>query len=413
MKIEDAKILQLAEFFITKFNYIFVNIKHSNDELWIVNLKNKIYPVIRITYNKIDQVIYEQDRIKAIYEAILKTVKGDGKLLDIHVNHDEITDNELFDSIAIDTNYYSGIDISGIFPGIKYVVHEVDNEVNEINRITKDIRESQLAKIKQQKVVKKQETKPYVTYAILAICVLIFILGNVIYFLNNGTYSDVSIAIALGAYYKAFVVGANEYWRFITTGFVHIDILHLLMNMIALVSIGRFFEKQYGPLKYLVILLSSILGGSMFVHVASQNTVTLGLSGGLYGLLGAMIVYSFSTKMINNAYVRNQFISIIVINLFISFLPGVSMLGHFGGFVTGILLGIIFDENKTWKVLKQNSIVALAIAFVVLSFMCFNERKIDPVYFKTDTEVFGLYQDAGFTTYSINLSRSMINYYSK
>jgi hypothetical protein len=84
--------------------------------------------------------------------------------------------------------------------------------------------------------------------------------------------------------------------------------------------------------------------------------------------MGALFVYTFETGMIKQPNVRSQFIRILTVNIIISLMPGISLLGHLGGFVGGVLLGVIFTRNDAWSMLRKNTIVAtlgLLLALVI------------------------------------------------
>jgi membrane associated rhomboid family serine protease len=143
-----------------------------------------------------------------------------------------------------------------------------------------------------------------------------------------------------GAVFQEWVLwplGARNggWWEFITSGFLHFGPIHILMNMVALWIIGRDFERVMGPLRFTVIYFVALFGGSVSVFVfGSPLSPEAGASGAVYGLMGGLLVLVYRLKL-NPA----QVIGMIVINLAISVaIPGISLLGHLGGLVSGILL---------------------------------------------------------------------------
>ena len=169
-----------------------------------------------------------------------------------------------------------------------------------------------------------------VTYGIIFACIGIFIYINT----QNDKYQT---AINVGALYPARV-RKGEYWRLIASGFIHITPYHLVVNMYSLYNYG-WMEQYFGSFRFALILLLSIVGGSLLtLYLGKKNTLTVGISGGIYGLVAVYILMLLKSPYIQLYDIIHMFMPMIVVN----FLPNISVTGHLGGFITGILLGIIF-----------------------------------------------------------------------
>jgi len=131
-------------------------------------------------------------------------------------------------------------------------------------------------------------------------------------------------------------VAGGEYYRLITSMFLHFGLLHLLMNMWALLVLGRLLEAALGPWRFLALYLVSGFGGSVAVYFFSDpHTVTAGASGAIFGLFGALILV---LRKLGRSV--SSVLPILAINLFITFsVPGISIAGHLGGLVTGAAIG--------------------------------------------------------------------------
>lgn len=199
---------------------------------------------------------------------------------------------------------------------------------------------------------------------VMIICLIIFILYIYCYRLTN---DEVSTMILLGADYKTFTLGLGEYFRLITCGFCHFNILHLVANMISLYSLGSFIENVYGPKKYLIYLFGGILIGSLTSGVLNTNIIESGISAALYTFLVIVFMYFF---LYHNAISLN-FVSIIFINIGLNFLPNVAWQGHLGGAVAGLIFFFIdyYERihNKTYnlvfKLLLVFTIVFLSVKY--------------------------------------------------
>lgn len=126
----------------------------------------------------------------------------------------------------------------------------------------------------------------------------------------------------------------GDWWRLITTAFLHASVLHILFNMLALWWIGGPIESVIGRWRYLALYLLSGLAGSAGALLADPTAVTVGASGAIFGLLGAMLIVQWQAT----GSIAGPALTLIVINLAISFaVPGISYGGHLGGLVGGIL----------------------------------------------------------------------------
>ena len=127
---------------------------------------------------------------------------------------------------------------------------------------------------------------------------------------------------------------AYEYWRLLTSGFLHWSVTHIALNMISLYIIGRDLERIFGHWRYLAIYLTSLLGGSAAV-LAFQTapSLTAGASGAVYGLMGALLVVVLRLKL-----PATSVLVVIGINIFMSLsIPGISLWAHLGGLAFGAL----------------------------------------------------------------------------
>lgn len=129
----------------------------------------------------------------------------------------------------------------------------------------------------------------------------------------------------------------GEYYRMVTSIFLHYGVLHLLMNMWALWMLGRNLEAALGPVRFLALYLLSGLGGSVAVYYFATGSLTAGASGAVFGLFAGLFL---ALKRLGRD--TSTVIPIIVINVIFTFaVPGISIAGHLGGLVTGAVVGAI------------------------------------------------------------------------
>ena len=408
---QDIWMLQMAEFFVTRYNYTTIAVQQAKDEIWLINPKHVDYPVVRITKKDMDSEYFDSQRIKQINRAVLDMFKREGKRLDIHVVESNEMVNE-FDvtKVCVQPGWVPESELASMYPGIGNVVHVSSNPQLEYAHISKNIEMFQMEMFKQErkKQMKKYHKMPYVTLAVGLLCILLYGLS---FFLGTISEDTIAISIVLGSYYKAFVVGLNEWYRLLTAGFVHTDFFHLLMNLMALYYLGNLCEQMYGHVKYALILICSIVMGSIFVFIGSGNTVCLGLSGGLYGCMGAMLVYFWSTGLVKQPQIRQQFIKMLMINLFISLMPGISLLGHLGGFIGGLFMAVLGTKNKKWEELQKHFKLAFLALCLGLGMLMYNARQLNNKYYLTDLSVASIVEQLNMPNYARRIRNTLYDFY--
>jgi membrane associated rhomboid family serine protease len=141
-------------------------------------------------------------------------------------------------------------------------------------------------------------------------------------------------------------VADGDWWRVISSGFLHAGFLHLLLNMYVLYVAGSILEPGIGTPRFLAIYFVSLLAGSLGALLVEPNTFTVGASGAIFGLMAAVIVVARGRGV---EQVASQFGLFVVLNLVLTFsIPGIAIGGHLGGLVGGGLaaLLVIFVERR-------------------------------------------------------------------
>lgn len=398
---------KLAQYFVAKYQYKIVEIQGSAKEIWLGSTHSDKYPVIRISTSSISSTFFDKTRLLEIHDTICKFFNVKAKLLDIHLDDEAIdTSEDDLVQVTIVNDKLEGTDITQEFPDILTFSNDQQDK-KQFNPMDK------LKEMSRNKAPNDiMNKKPVVSFVVAIICLVVFVLVNYITGLLGGDgNASAAASIIVGGYYKAFVVVGGEFFRFLTSGFVHYNMIHLLVNMIALINLGQILEKVYSRTQYLLILLGSIITGCVFVFVAQGNVLVVGISGGLYGLMAALLVYGFDSKVIYNPAVARSFISTLLINVMISFLPGVSFFGHMGGFIGGLFIALFITKNKTWKLLKQNALIALAILLVFVGYRATKSFTISPIYYITDLQVLDFMDSVGFKGYSHSMLNKLNKFY--
>jgi membrane associated rhomboid family serine protease len=198
-----------------------------------------------------------------------------------------------------------------------------------------------------------REGAPLVTYALMAINIAVYILQ----------IASSTLQYRLSLFPVA--VAGGQYYRLLTSAFMHYGIIHILFNMYALYILGPPLERHLGRMRFLALYLLSALGGSVMVYLFSGlNAATAGASGAIFGLFGATLVAARRLRL----DVRSLVV-LIVINLVITFtVPGISWQGHVGGLITGSLVAAayLYAPRAQRNLIQGGFTVGMLALFYVL-----------------------------------------------
>jgi rhomboid protease GluP len=178
--------------------------------------------------------------------------------------------------------------------------------------------------------------RPYVTYTLLAINIVIFVAG-MLYPRVYDQFREFTIL------FRPAVVNDGEYYRLFTSMFLHANIQHLVFNMLSLFVVGRAIEWVFGWKRFLLVYLLGGLGGSvLFVLTLARNGSGLGASGAIFAIWGAEMVFLYRHRKQLGNYATGQLRSIVIVALLNLFLglanPMIGTWAHIGGLVSGAAL---------------------------------------------------------------------------
>jgi membrane associated rhomboid family serine protease len=182
--------------------------------------------------------------------------------------------------------------------------------------------------------------EPRVTYAIIAINVAVFALTNQLG--GGGGFGGGSLN-ALGNRLALWgpAVQNGDWYRLITSGFIHYGFLHIAFNMYALYILCSALERYVGSVRFALIYFLSLLAGSFGALVATPHAQSAGASGAIFGVMGALLVLERQRGM---ALLGGSIGGLLVINLVFTFaVPGISIGGHIGGLLGGIATGLVLS----------------------------------------------------------------------
>ena len=200
-------------------------------------------------------------------------------------------------------------------------------------------------------------SKPAVTYTLIGINVAIFALQFAV--------GVNAVAGDWGMWPVGIAVG-GEWWRLVTAAFLHGSILHVAFNMYVLFALGPTLERILGHGRYLTLYLLAALGGGVASYVFSDiRTVSVGASGAIFGLMGALVVAGRRLR-----YDITQVLILLGINVVIGFVsPGVDWRAHLGGLVTGAVVAaiMVFPEKRHRTAIQAGGLVAVVLVLAALA----------------------------------------------
>jgi membrane associated rhomboid family serine protease len=186
--------------------------------------------------------------------------------------------------------------------------------------------------------------RPVMTYALMAICVFVFILQQL-----PGLGSHVTNALLYAGVYSypsgTFQGASFQPWRLLTSVFAHGGFLHIALNMYTLWVFGQILEPMLGRWRYLTVFLISGVTGSVGMLLLAPYSGAVGASGAIFGMFGALIVIQ---RKLGGP--MRQLIVLVVINLLIGIVPifggNIAWQAHVGGLVGGLLAGLVLTETR-------------------------------------------------------------------
>lgn len=185
----------------------------------------------------------------------------------------------------------------------------------------------------QQVIMRRSSVTPTVTYILLGVTVVVFVLQSASQLLLGR-----DLVAALGMKVNELIL-AGQYWRLVTPMFLHGSILHIGFNMYALYVLGPGLERQYGHTRFLALYFLAGFAGNVMSFLFS-TAPSLGSSTAIFGLLGAEGVFLYQNRELFGGVAQRalqQVVIIAAINFLIGLSPGIDNWGHLGGFIGGVL----------------------------------------------------------------------------
>ena len=398
---QDFFFWQLVQRLVIKHKMKIIEINAGNHEVWLKDersRKNQIVHLIRSNRHWANHLRRDVEQGAIRFELLRRhffwrRLKGvQIVVLDLPTvdSSDEIENQTLFvgkrrktmtSTVIIDSEAEQKISqIKRLFRMLEIDDDQYDWLHHPLHSLIEEMNKFRIEATKQENERKQKAEvtligKPIVTFALLIINLILFALLE-----RNGGSSQILTLIEFGAKYNP-LIEEGQWWRFFTAMFLHIGILHLLMNSFALYFLGNAVERIYGSGRFVVIYFTAGLLGSI-VSFSFSEQVSAGASGAIYGLFGALLYLGVRHREFFFRTLGWNLIIVLAVNLAFGFLmPMVDNHAHIGGLVGGYLASMVVNLPKQKKRFRQIGYLALT-SVVIFGFYLFglqNENKYGSV----------------------------------
>ncbi|MCM3396764.1 MULTISPECIES: rhomboid family intramembrane serine protease [Oceanobacillus] len=351
---DQYKLYHMAYELVANQQFDILHIDHNTNEIWLEKYVNKRSNVIRLIQKGFDW----KNHLKRDIAIVFQKAKAMKKLL--AGKHIELYNVYISSHAPVDDweSLKKPMQLKEKNP-IKMKVYYLDNEgsIEEFDRLQTDL-DVQLRTIPENVDEEQQEQdiqnkkryltgvlenkhkevekvfsfgKPYFTYLLIAINLVLFILLEL-----NGGSTSINTLIEMGAKYNPSII-EGEWWRIASSMFLHIGYLHLLMNMLAIYYLGTATERIFGRTRFLFIYFLAGIGGGLASFAFTTN-VSAGASGAIFGLFGALLFFGIIYKRIFFQTMGSNILIILLINIVLGFsVEQIDMGAHIGGLLAGFL----------------------------------------------------------------------------
>lgn len=325
-------------------------IKNIDNTIYVVNLLNTFeydpsYCIKISNYNN-NSFVRFQDNVNVIYINVF--------LCKNHLQNKNFIDSLDKNKIHDFSNIYWSLSFENDTPNM-YFNKEQPNKIIGIEKIlTSTNKNRSITKDNSLKNITKkafQDSPLIEKNSVFNFYNLIIIINTIIFFyifLNSGINTET--LLKNGAFYHHNIIQQKEYYRIFTCMFLHANFTHLFSNMATLYIFGRGLERTTSHSFFLLVYFISGIVANIIMLFIPSNSIMVGASGCIFGVLGATMIlsYIFKKSICNISF--HSILTIVLINLFFSVSdPQISFSVHFIGFIVGIILGFIYT-----KIFKSN-----------------------------------------------------------
>jgi rhomboid protease GluP len=376
---------KLIHHFVKNEHYRILHISDDHNEIWLENIERPKSEIIRLLRYDLDWSSWMQRDMEYTMERAL-AIKKNLWRKKIHVLNVYISAYPPVDEwqYRIEKPLFSGRENDTVMESILIYHSELEEGLKNLaeksqSSLPEEILHPvhdfwEIDELKQQtlsleaKRAKKEQNifrygKPFYTYVFIAAQLIMYFLLEM-----SGGSTNIQTLIHFGAKYTPLIL-EGEWWRLLTPIVLHIGLIHLIMNTIALYYLGTAVERIYGNSRFLFIYLFAGFAGTTCSFVFSPS-LSAGASGAIFGCFGALLFFGLKYKSLFFRTIGMNIISLVAINLLFGILmPGIDNAGHIGGLIGGFLASSIVQLPKHHSIYSQTA--ALLFTFAMTAVLLF------------------------------------------
>src|SRR5690625_1872498 len=395
---DQYKLYQMAHTFINEHNYRMLQVDYEKDVLWLEKYKHNVSHVIRLSLTGFDWKNHlKQDMLHSLQQIDVNQRLITGKVVEfynIYVSSHAPVDHwtNLQQPISVNrrkktTMYMFYFDRENFFDEYHRFYELTGIEMDWIYDIPSESYAEQFIlayknKLRYLKRAEKERAreifsygKPRLTYLLIALNVVIFFIVEL-----TGGSMDIEHLIDFGAKYNPYIVD-GQWWRIISSMFLHIGFFHIFMNMLALYYLGHAVERIFGTLRFLIIYMLAGIGGGL-ASFAFTIQVSAGASGAIFGVFGALFFFGAMHKQLFLQTMGRNLLIIIGINIVFGFVvPQIDNSAHLGGLISGFIgATIVFLPNNKQMVKQWLATILYVVIAVFLALYGINTHQEGSLY---------------------------------
>ncbi|MDW8553900.1 rhomboid family intramembrane serine protease [Staphylococcus xylosus] len=355
---------------IKYLNYHVVHTNKDYDEIWLANKKSESIVIFKHGANSTQDVRFDKTRIQENQDNIIAFLGFKPKNYELYIFTDKMfTDENLNETKPVKFKVKiirEAGHVERIMPN--FFVKKV------YNRKTKHTKSYYKQRALNNNPIEKHMFKfAPVTYTLIAINIIIWLAMTL--FLNR--FSDLKLLDVGGLVH--FNVVHGEWYRLITSIFLHYNFEHILMNMLSLFIFGKIVEAIVGHWRMAVIYIVAGLFGNFASLSFNTDTVSVGASGAIFGLIGAIFTFMYVGKQFNRKLIGQLLIVLLIMIGLSLFMQNVNIVAHIGGFIGGLLITLIGFYFKTNKNRFWFLIILILVLFIAAQIRIFTIKE-DNIY---------------------------------
>lgn len=345
--------------------------------MWLQSKQLQENTILRLKREDIDwsrSVRNDLEKIKPTVKRMMsKRFQGKAQIFNVYISQWEPVDDwnsvleDTRQSIPVDTVFFTEDKMDQQVQVLQTALRLREEEAIAIFALCEEEPEVLRHRLAQVIKLRKQQQEqllsyanPIVTKILIAIQVIMF---GVLEWYGGST--DTATLVQFGAKYNVLIV-QGEWWRFITPIFLHIGILHLLMNTVALYYVGNQVERILGNVRFFIVYMFAGFSGSVLSFVLSDN-ISAGASGAIFGCFGALLYISLLYSKLFSKETIQGVLTLIGINLLFGIIvPGIDNAGHIGGLIGGFLATVtVHTPKQKVFLLRRAGSACIAVSLII------------------------------------------------